>query len=62
MHNQPLNWVDLLGRVHDNALLLDQLTRIDAQYRLAFEGICAVLLETGFTLPEAQEIYTLLRV
>ena len=61
MLNQ-LNWVDLLGRVRDNALLLDQLTTIDQRYRLAFDGVCAVLLESGFTLPEAQEIYTLLRV
>jgi hypothetical protein len=61
MLNQ-LNWVDLLGRVHDNAPLLDQLTRIDAQHQLAFDGVCVVLLESGFTLPEAQEIYGLLRI
>lgn len=61
MLNQ-LNWVDLLGRVRDNALVLDQLTQLDAQHRLAFDGVCAVLLESGFTLPEAQEIFTLLHV
>ncbi len=61
MLNQ-LNWTQLLQRVHDNAALLDQLTQIDARYRLAFDGVCAVLLESGFSLPEAQEIYTLLRV
>ena len=62
MINQQLNWVALLQRVRDNALLLDQLTAIDQQHRLSFDGICAVLLESGFTLPEAQEIFTLLRV
>ena len=62
MRIQLLNWVELLQRVRTNALLLDQLTLIDQQYRLTFDGVCAVLLESGFTLPEAQEIYTLLRV
>ncbi|MBN2359777.1 MAG: hypothetical protein JXR83_10010 [Deltaproteobacteria bacterium] len=62
MQNRQLNWIDLLHRVRDNATLLEQLAQIDARYRLAFDGVCSVLLESGFTLPEAQEIYTLLRV
>lgn len=58
--NNQLNWSLLLGRLEQNAALLDQLERLVVGRGLGFGGFAAVLLESGFTIPEAQELYSLL--
>ena len=60
MQSRYLNWQELLQRVGENQAVLDQLHQLDSQHDLAFAGYCTVLIESGFTIPEAQELYTLL--
>ena len=60
MHDTQL-WTGLLPRLHTYAPLLEQLHNLARSHRLRFNDIGSVLLESGFTLPEAQELYELLR-
>ncbi|MFH1808353.1 MAG: hypothetical protein ABIJ09_06405 [Pseudomonadota bacterium] len=61
MKTSSLNWKQLLHRITEHRAVLAQLESFVAERRLEFSGFFAVLLESGFTIPEAQELYTLLR-
>lgn len=60
MHDAQ-TWSQLLDRIHTNAGLLEQLQAISEGHRLGFGDFSSVLIESGFTLPEVQELYVLLR-
>jgi len=60
MARKNLNWSQLLRRVEEHSALLDQLEGVIDTHALTFAGFGAVLLECGFTVPETQELYTLL--
>ncbi len=60
MHDTAL-WSQLLPRIKAQACLLEQIASLAERHRLGFDGVGSVLLESGFTLPEAQELYGLLQ-
>jgi hypothetical protein len=58
--NGQLNWSQLLRRIEENSALLHQLEDFVKNGGLKFGGFSAVLIESGFTIPETQELYGLL--
>ena len=61
MNPLAINWVQLLHRIGENAPRLEHLEGLVAMGAISFERFFAELLSDGFTIPEAQELYTLLR-
>jgi len=61
MNPQAINWVQLLRRVGENAHQLETLAQLVGQGAISFEHCFAELLSDGFTIPEAQELYSLLQ-
>lgn len=61
MNPHAINWVQLLHRVGENAHQLENLSQLVNQGAISFERCFAELLRNGFTIPEAQELYSLLQ-
>lgn len=61
MQPNNVNWIQLLRRLEDNSQQLGELEREIAVGGISFSGFFVELLARGFTIPEAQELYTLLR-
>jgi len=61
MNPQSIDWMELLRRLQDNSHRLGELERRIASGVLPFPGFFVELLASGFTIPEAQELYTLMR-
>lgn len=60
MNPDKLNWTQLLKRMTENAKLLKDLDRQLHGRVTSFPAVFTELLDSGFTIPEAQELYDLL--
>jgi hypothetical protein len=61
MNPQSIDWMELLRRMESNSHRLGELERSVATGAMLFPGFFVELLASGFTIPEAQELYSLLR-
>lgn len=61
MFSNSLNWVQLLHRVGQNSHRLERLEQRVSAGSISVEGFYDELIFSGFTISEAQELYTILR-
>jgi hypothetical protein len=61
MDPKVINWVQLLDRVSENSRQLETLEQQVTTGSISFEKFFNELLSDGFTVPEAQELFTLLQ-